>query len=397
MDSPSPRATRTGKGRDTTSHRVTRSSLFAVSVAVALTVTSTACGGPSDSEIAAMTVELPTSYPADYQQIVDQSKSEGGELTIYSNTDQENWVPIFEAFKARYPWVGSVNATNLDSDEVFQRTLSEQATGSAQADIVVSNAAEAWGDFAERPGTMLDYTSPELAALPDFAQPIPNIHVLSVDPITVAYNTELVPEDEQPTGIHDLAEAVENDPETFDGKIAFRDVKGAFGYTVTSAFMEHSPTAWDDMATILPQARPETSTGSMLEKVTSGEYAVAFFMGAPALTAEERTGGLLEAGFIDDGQPMLRRGIGIPSSAPHSATAKLFLDYVLSEEGQNKVAEGGLTAYRPGVQESPESHVPTYDDVLDEVGAENVIQIPYVKTPEDQSDEFVARWTSLLG
>ncbi|MBV6759175.1 ABC transporter substrate-binding protein [Rhodococcus opacus] len=384
MERPSPRATRIRKGRIT------------ASVAAALTVTLTACGGPSDSEIAAMTVELPTSYPADYQQIVDQSKSEGGELTIYSNTDQENWVPIFEAFEEKYPWVSSVNATNLDSDEVFQRTLSEQATGSAQADVVVSNAAEAWGDFAERPGTLLDYTSPEIAALPNFAQPMPNVYVLSVDPITVAYNTALLPEDEQPTGIHDLAELVRSDPDTFDGKIAFRDVKGAFGFTVTSAFMEHSPTAWEDMATILPQARPETSTGSMLEKVTSGEYAVAFFMGAPALTAEDRTGGLLKAGFIDDGQPMLRRGIGIPSSAPHSATAKLFLDYVLSEEGQHKVSEGGLTAYRPGIERSPESDVPTYDDVLDEVGAENVIQIPYTKTPEDESDAFVARWKSLL-
>ncbi|MEN0138677.1 MAG: extracellular solute-binding protein [Rhodococcus sp. (in: high G+C Gram-positive bacteria)] len=384
MDRPSPRATRIRKGRIT------------ASVAAALAVTLTACGGPSDSEIAAMTVELPASYPADYQQIVDQSKSEGGELTVYSNTDQENWVPIFEAFKKKYPWVGSVNATNLDSDEVFQRTLSEQATGSAQADIVVSNAAEAWGDFAERPGTLLDYTSPELAALPDFAQPMPNVYVLSVDPITVAYNTELLPEDEQPTGIHDLAELVRNDPDTFDGKIAFRDVKGAFGYTVTSAFMDHSPTAWEDMAAILPQARPETSTGSMVEKVTSGEYAVGFFMGSPALTAEERTGGLLKAGFIDDGQPMLRRGIGIPSSAPHSATAKLFLDYVLSEEGQQNVSEGGLTAYRSGVEQSPESGVPTYDDVLGEIGAENVIQIPYTKTPEDESDAFVARWKSLL-
>jgi iron(III) transport system substrate-binding protein len=342
-----------------------------------------------------MTVELPPGYPADYQKIVDQSKAESGDLTIYSNTDQENWVPIFEAFRKKFPWVTSINATNLDSDEVFQRTLSEQATGSAEADIVVSNAADAWADFAERPNTLLNYTSPELAALPDFAEPLPNVYVLSVDPITIAYNTELIPADEVPTGIHDLAQSVKADPETFEDKIAFRNPKGAFGYTVTAPFMAHSPTAWDDMAAILPTAKPETSTGSMLEKVTSGEYAVAFFMGAPALTAETRTGGLLKAAFVDDGQPMLRRGIGIPSSAKNPATAKLFLDYVLSEAGQNKVSEGGLTAYRPGVQTSTESGVPTYEDVLSEVGRDVIIQIPYTASTDEQSDAFLDRWNSL--
>ncbi|MFI2228656.1 ABC transporter substrate-binding protein [Nocardia testacea] len=377
--------------------RIGPATLRRLALTAVLALSLSACGGLSDSEIAAMDVEVPASYPADYRQIVDRSKTEGGELTIYSNTDQEAWVPIFEGFQDKFPWVTSINATNLDSDEVFQRTLSEQATGSAQADIVVSNAAEAWGDFAERPGTLLDYTSPELADLPDFAEPMPGVHVLSVDPITIAYNTELVPESQRPAGIHDLAAKVRDHPETFDDMIAFRDVKGAFGFTVTAAFMNHSPTAWEDMTTILAQSRPETSTGSMLEKVTSGEYAVAFFMGAPALTAEDRTGGLLEAGFVEDGQPMLRRGIGIPSSAPHSATAKLFLDYALSEQGQQKVSEGGLTAYRPGVEQSPDGGVPTYDDVLAEVGADSVIQIPYVKTDEDEADAFVARVKALLG
>ncbi|MEO3855122.1 hypothetical protein ABGB08_09450 [Acrocarpospora sp. B8E8] len=42
---------------------------------------------------------------------------------------------------------------------------------------------------------------------------------------------------------------------------------------------------------------------------------------------------------------MLSRGIGIAAKAPHAATAKLFVDFVLSQ-GQRAVAVGGLTSYR---------------------------------------------------
>ncbi len=87
-------------------------------------------------------------------------RTRAGRSTIYSNTDQENWDPIFRDFKKKYPWVGDIAANNLDSDEVFQRVLSEQATGGSPADIVVSNAAQAWADFAGATGNAVGVRVP---------------------------------------------------------------------------------------------------------------------------------------------------------------------------------------------------------------------------------------------
>ncbi|WP_176458349.1 MULTISPECIES: ABC transporter substrate-binding protein [unclassified Rhodococcus (in: high G+C Gram-positive bacteria)] len=350
------------------------------------------CGASEDYTDYA--VELPDYYPADYSDIVTASKAEGGSLTIYSNTDQQSWAPIFKAFQAKFPWVGSINATNLDSDEVFQRVLSEQATGQASADVVVSNAADAWADFAEREGTVAQYTSPELSQLPEFAEALPSVYSMSVDPISLIYNTELLDESQFPTSIEDLATKVQADPDSFDGMIAVRNPKGAFGFTVTRAFVENDDAAWDELADILPYSKNETSTGSMVEKVTAGEYSVGFFMGAPALTAEQRTGGLIKAVFPSDGTPLLRRGISIADGAPHEATAKLFTDFVMSEDGQTAVAEGGLTAYRDGV-EKPEDGVATYSDVVDSVGEENTVLVPYIKATDEEIEQFSDRWTSL--
>ena len=39
--------------------------------------------------------EFPSYYPSDYSDVIAASKKEGGTLVIYSNTDQENWAPIF--------------------------------------------------------------------------------------------------------------------------------------------------------------------------------------------------------------------------------------------------------------------------------------------------------------
>jgi iron(III) transport system substrate-binding protein len=362
---------------------------LAAGVLVAATLS--ACGSAADYKD--FQADLPDYYPADYSSLVEESKAEGGSLTIYSNTDQQSWAPIFQAFEDQYPWA-DINATNLDSDEVFQRVLSEQATGQESADIVVSNAADAWADFAERENTVEPYSSPELAKLPDFAEVLPSVYAMSMDPISMVYNTELLPEDLMPTGIADLAEKVTANPDEFDGLIAVRDPEGSFGFTVTRAFAENDPQAWDDFAAILPFSKNETSTGSMVEKVTSGEYSVAFFMGAPALTAEQRTGGLIKAVFPTDGTPLLRRGLSIAHGAPHLATAKLFTDFVLSEKGQTAVAEGGLTAYRDGVTR-PEGGVATYAEVLASVGEENLILVPYTAATEEEIEQFSERWTSL--
>ena len=338
--------------------------------------------------------QYPDYYPSDYQDLVDAAEAEGGDLTIYSNTDQENWEPIFRDFKKKYTFIKSINANNLDSDEVFQRVLAEQATGGSDADILVSNAAQAWADYADDSANLLAYESPELPELPDFATLLPNVYTMSTDPMTIAFNSQLMPE--APTGIADLAAIIEADPETYKGKITTRDVNGSFGFTVSHTFTEERPDAWASLEKILPNAKPETSSGTQGEKILAGEYLAGFFIsGAPSYPIVESSGGLYQVVFPDDGTVVLPRGIGIAPEAPHTATAKLFLDFVLSDEGQHAVAEGGLTSYRESVEQVDGLH--TYQEVVDTVGEDQVILAPYGLVPDDEVQEFIGKWDGLLG
>ncbi|MDX8141680.1 extracellular solute-binding protein [Lentzea sp. BCCO 10_0061] len=371
--------------------------VFAAVAAVAALGATAACGGGSDTPVAPENViaegQVPSYYPAEYSKIIDGSKAEGGELTIYSNTDQENWEPVFRDFKKKYPWVTKISANNLDSDEVFQRVLSEQATGSSPADVLVSNAAQAWAEYGQDPSRLLAYDSPELAKLPEFAKLMPNVHAMALDPMTIAYNTALV--QEKPTGLKSLAEIVAKDPAKFKDKITTRDVNGAFGFTVSNAYAGANPKSWESLEKLLPLARPETSSGTQTEKILAGEYLVGFFIsGAPAYPVVANSGGLFEVTFLDDGTVVLPRGIGITPKAPHANTAKLFLDFVLSSEGQRAIAEGGLTSYRDDVKAAPGLH--TYQEVVDKVGEQNVVRAEYSLVPDERVKEFVQRWDGLL-
>lgn len=364
--------------------------LGAATLAAALT----GCGGSAAPKApGAAGSGTPSYYPSDYSKLIDASKAEGGALTIYSNTDQENWAPIIRDFNSKYSWV-KVSAANLDSDEVFQRQLSESATGKAPADMLVSNAVQAWASYASKPDTLMAYDSPETKQLPEFAQLMPNVWAMSLDPVGIAYNSALMKN--APTSIADLAKAVSANPGSFKNKITTRDVKGAWGFSVSHAFAQGNADAWTGLDQILPTARPETSSGTQKEKILSGEYEAGFFISsAVGYPAEKASGGLVKFVLPTDGTVVLGRGIGITPKAPHPATAKLFLDFVLSEAGQNAVAEGGLSSYRENVELTEGRH--TYQEVEKLAGKDSIIRVPYKVVPDAEVTAFVSKWNAKLG
>ncbi|PYI69608.1 ABC transporter substrate-binding protein [Arthrobacter livingstonensis] len=363
--------------------------------AVGLAAALAGCGSSTGEKAApgAAGSDTPSYYPADYSKLIDASKAEGGALAIYSNTDQENWAPILRDFKAKYPWT-KVSADNLDSDEVFQRQLSESATGKAPADMLVSNAVQAWASYASKPDSLMAYDSPETKELPELAQLMPNVWAMSLDPVGIAYNSALMKE--APTSIADLAKTVSADTGKYKNKITTRDVKGAWGFSVSHAFTEGNTAAWTGLDEILPTARPETSSGTQKEKILSGEYLAGFFISsAVGYPAEKASGGLIKFVLPKDGTVVLGRGIGITPKAPHPATAKLFLDFVLSEAGQNAVAEGGLSSYRENVELTEGRH--TYQEVEKLAGKDGIIRVPYKVVPEAEVTAFVSKWNAKLG
>lgn len=344
----------------------------------------------------AQTAPVPDYYPADYADLVEGSRAEAG-LVIYSNMADNNWAPLVAGFKAQYPWIG-VETLDLGSGTVHSRWEAEAGSGSRSADILVSGANDRWASYGVEGGKLLAYESPELAHLPEFSNPYPGVNVLSSDPLVIVYNAALLPEDKRPTGLASLVEDTLADPGTFNGRITTYDAaRNSFGLAAWWNYMNvKGEDGWANLRQIGPMIRGETSGGAMNEKTATGEYVAGIAVsGITIFPRLEQPGGeILGFSFPDDGTIVMLRGIGIPEGAANPNSAKLFVDYALSQEGQTLVGKGGLVPYREDVPEDQVRY--TYQGLSDVVGAENLIIAGFDEGLITQANDFVAKWNNAL-
>jgi iron(III) transport system substrate-binding protein len=325
----------------------------------------------------------------DIEAVTEASRDEGGRLVVYGNPSPDQWEPVIGAFEDAYPWV-EVETFDLGGTEAFQRYLSEEATGAETADVIVQTDGAGWLDLVER-GEVVDYVDPELEALPDFAVAAPGVFAMSVDPLVGVFNTRALPLDEQPETLADLAGMAED----LDGKIGTIEVEngqaglGTFGYVDAKG-----DEAWDVYDALGPHTGVESGTGSLLGKLTSGEY-VASFMASGSLRAlidTTETGDVLNYRYFTDATVMPTRGMGVTAAAASPNSAQLLINFLLSEDGQTVMCDGGFTPYRDGV-DCPQG----FAAIEEEVGTDGAIVVGY---PDDLPTEFEdlrARWNEAFG
>ncbi len=89
-----------------------------------------------------------------------------GKVVIYSTTDTKAAGPLIKGFEAQYPGV-KVEYNDMNSTELYNRYISEQAAGGGSGDVVWSSsmdtALKLATEYAEQ------YASPEVKQLPDWA------------------------------------------------------------------------------------------------------------------------------------------------------------------------------------------------------------------------------------
>ena len=342
--------------------------------------------------------DLPDYYPENYNEVVEASRNEDG-LLIYSNMAQYNWAPVIEAFNQLYPWV-EVSTLDLDSDEVFNRYLAEANSGAETGDLLASATPEGWLNVIEG-GNVMEYESPEKGELPDWSVPRPGVYTISTDPMVIVWNKLLLPEDQQPKGIADLAEKVQANPDVFQNAVTTYDAaKSSFGQAINAVFERaHPDTYWQTMEGVAPQVRPEVSSGPMLAKLQAGEYKVGYFISGIVLFPKMQDAAsqqIMGWTFIEDGTPLFQRLMAIPQKSGSPNSAKLMLDFILSHAGQAAFGQGGLTPYREGVTED-EVAAFTYGMVKEQVGEDHLLLIGLDAQLVEKADAFRDQWKKVFG
>lgn len=324
----------------------------------------------------------------------EASRSEG-ELFVFTNLAAPQWTQSLKAFGALYPWV-KVRIVDLGS-EVFERYYAESASGGRGADLIVSGGGDNWLELVGK-GMLMPYRSSEDAGLPGWSKPVPGLYTLAADPAVIIYNKRLIPEAEAPKSVHEIAALLAKRPDLAN-RLSTYAVAGQFGRGANWAWISRNPDAWDVLAKLGPATRPERTVGPMIEKVTTGEYALAWLVSGAALFEKLKSPAyrsILGWNYIADGTPVIPRRMGIVTTAKAPNAAKLLLDFLLSKDGQTAVGKDGATPYRPDIDKAAVQGL-TYDAMVAGAGGETVLvreelSPDYVKARQG----FLDRWKTVF-
>jgi iron(III) transport system substrate-binding protein len=360
----------------------------ACALAAACAVVLTACGGSADTNGSAK----PTSSvdvgkaapvtPLDAATIARAKKQ--GSVLLYTNADADQMAPLTKAFEAKYAGI-KVRVLNMNDAQTFQRYATESATGVRTADVVMATDAVEVLKFVGK-GNVLDYTDPNLEHLPDYAQLAPGVAAMSEDPLVAVYNTALIPKDKQPKDLKSLAEL----SKSLKGKVGATDISNSQSFGAVSNYTaEHGEAGWKNIEALGPNTGVESGNGNLMQKLAQGQYQATYFVSGSvrALIEGEEAGKILNYTYLTDGTPLLPRAVAVTKKAKSPDAGKVFVNFLLSVEGQEAACKGGFTPYREGVKCA--YGVPAIEEV---VGADNMMLGGYPKDIVKNKPAIIDRW-----
>lgn len=344
---------------------------------------------------------VPDYYPDDYSEVIEASRGEGS-LLVYSNSSRTQWEPFISVMAEQYPWI-TIEVLDINSGELVERYLAESLTGTRTADLLVHQSLEGWINLRNR-DALAEYTSAEDSMLPGYADQGGGIYVMGVDTTSFVWNKLLLSDDLVPENLGDLVEKIEANPGLFQGAIVtYGPSMSAAGFTNHYSYLAaRGEDGWETLAGIGPSVRVESSAGPMLEKLLAGEYVLGYFIATASIQnrlADPGVDQLLgtKLGSPEDGVPMISRSAAITRAAASPNSARLFMDLLLSQEGQIALARGNLPYLRDDITSDDIGGLPTVADAVAEIGEENLLLAPVENEVVEQREALLARLAEIYG
>jgi len=299
---------------------------------------------------ATASAQVPPGYPASYQAVIDGAKKEG-KVIVYTPTDTNAGRPLVREFEAMYPGV-KVEYNDMNTTEIYNRVIAEAASNNAGADVVWSSAMDQQVKLVGD-GYAAAYDSPEAANLPAWATYQKQAYGTTFEPVGIVYNKRLLPAADVP---HTRAEFLKllKDTARFQGKVTTFDIEksgSGFLFLTEDAKMDPALT-WDVVrAMAATGVRLQSSSGTMMERISSGENLIGYnmFLSYAQTRAKKDPGIGYEV--PRDYALVLSRVAFVSKTAKNPNAARLFLDYLLSKRGQATLATGSeLPSIRADVE-----------------------------------------------
>ncbi|MCC8060714.1 MAG: extracellular solute-binding protein [Clostridiales bacterium] len=308
------------------------SSMLLAAAATAI-VLSGCSGGTTATTAAATTAAETKATEAASQEATEQetaAEEHSGSVVVYSSHDSDPLNAAVNAFMEKYPTV-NVEVVSLGGSEIFSRLEAE--ANNPLADVIWGagvDAVDAYSDYLE------EYISGEDENIQErFKDPEHKWYADSLVVYCTLYNKNLV-QDDIPTTWAVLAD------EKWKGQIAMADPTSsgsAFVQVCSMLFLNGKQEndyeeGWDFVEQFYRNLDGivQSSSGNCHKMVADGEYAIGLTLEKFAVkyANDENVGWY----YCDEGTAAVGEGIGLVKNCVNPDNAKLFIDFVLSQECQ---------------------------------------------------------------
>ncbi len=263
----------------------------------------------------------------------EQAKKEA-EVILYTSVSVDEHPIILGPFSKKYPGV-KVVIVRQSSNSVLQRLLTEHRAGKDVADMVIVGAE--YLDVLQREGLFQSYNSSEGKAEKDG-----NWFGLYLSDHGIGYNTKLIAPNSAPTRYTDLLK------DQWKGQIALNIGNPTWIYTMLDFFgNEKGMDFLKKFASTGPRA--VRGTTNIMQSLSAGEIGMAVALNANTVVKTQEQGAPVALAPIKDPVYADVHGIGIISKSRHPNAAHLFVDFMISKEGQSIVTQLSKIPFREDV------------------------------------------------
>ncbi|WP_305967735.1 MULTISPECIES: ABC transporter substrate-binding protein [unclassified Mameliella] len=275
-----------------------------------------------------------------------------GKLVLYTSQPNADAQQTVDAFQAKYPEV-EVEWIRDGTTKVMAKLRAEFAAGAPQPDVLlIADMVTMEGLEAE--GRLMAYPEADTSAY-DPALMDAEGHYFSTKLITtgIVYNTgaEMVP-----TSYADLLKEAAKD------KLAMPSPLTSGAATIhMAAITAHPDLGWDFYEGLAAQgAIPEGGNGGTYKAVAGGEKLYGFVVDFLPIR-NKLDGAPVEFVFPEEGVSAVTEPVAILSTAQNPDAAKAFVDFLISEEGQQLAADMGYLPAHPAI--TPPEGFPALNDI----------------------------------
>jgi len=276
-----------------------------------------------------------------YAKLYPAAKQEG-KLVLYGVGTPDLYEPIRAGFAARFPGI-EVQGVDQRGRDSREKIVAEQQSKNYVADVVISGT-DTQAELVSL-GLTESYVPAEIDnAIPGLVPPGGAMSPRTLTIFTIAINTTLVPPDQEPKSWLDVL-----DPK-WKGKLAMDDPRGSGpGGTILSGI---DYVFGQEIEQKLADQKPffATQAGPIWAALNRGEYAIFLSGGHPDLISNRKAGAPVKQIRPIEGIGVTPIGQSMLKNAPHPNAAKLWIEWSLSEEGQQLLANQGYAVVRKGIK-----------------------------------------------